>query len=159
VKNKYPLADLLRVRKLREDKALEAITVAQRRLEDDIRYLEEQKKALESFRAFRISEEVRLYNTIMKQIVKQEKVDEVKAEVTRLRLEELAHMDRVTKAEEELEAAKKNLEQAKIDYQNAIKSRQKIDEHKAIWKEVMAKEEEFKLEKEMEDFRTRVPSL
>ena len=36
-----------------------------------------------------------------------------------------------------------------------IKSRQKIDEHKAIWKEGVLKEIEFNLEKEMEDFRTK----
>lgn len=155
MKNKYPLADLLRVRLLREDKALEAITVAQRKLEDAIRYLKEQQDALESFKKFRQSEEIRLYNSIMKQVVKQEKVDEVKAEVARLRLEEIRHMEQVKQAEKDLEQAKKNLEQAKIDYQNAIKSRQKIDEHKSIWKEGVLKEIEFNLEKEMEDFRTK----
>lgn len=155
MKNKYPLADLLRVRLLREDKALEEITIAQRKLDDAIRYLKEQEDTLKSFKRFRQSEEIRLYNSIMKQIVKQEKVDEVKAEVARLRLEELAYIEKVKQAEKDLEQAKQNLEQAKIDYQNAIKSRQKIDEHKAIWKEAALKEEEFNVEKEMEDFRTK----
>ncbi len=151
----YPLNDLLRVRVLREDRAMEAVLSAQRKLEEAIRYLEAQREALASFHSFRLNEEVRLYGTIMGKKVSRNFVEEVLAGVTSLRHQELAHEERVREAEAGVVAAQTTLANAKIAYQEAIKSRQKIEEHRVIWTEEFLKEQEFYLEKELEDFRRR----
>ncbi len=151
----YPLKDLLKVRKLREDKALEAVMAAQRKLEEALRYLEAQKEALRSYHQFRLQEENRLYSTIIGKTVARSRVDEVLAEIAHLRNEELMHEKRVSEAQKNLETAQKDLDLAKKAHRDSIKNRQKIEEHRDIWLEEFKKEQEFFLEKELEDFRVR----
>lgn len=149
----YPLQDLLRVRILREDRAMEAILSAQRKVEESHRYLEDQKEALANFHQFRLTEEVRLYDTIIGKIVEQDFVDETMAQINELRHQEKLHEKRVEEAKENLKKAQDNLIQAKKNYQNAVKSRQKIEEHRVIWLEAFQKEQDFYAEKELEDLK------
>lgn len=152
---KYPLSDLLRVRLLREDKAMELLLVARKKVEEAFVFLNQKKDELSKYRVFRVNEENRLYDTIMGKKVPRTRVDEIKAEVAALQAEELAYEKRVIEAEASLEAAEKNLAQAQDFYQQAVRNRQKIEEHRTIWLEEDRKIREFLLEKELEDFRRR----
>lgn len=152
-KKKYELADLLKVRELREDSASKAVAQAQEKLESCEAYLERKKKELEDYKLWRPGEEDRLFAKIMKKEISQEKLNEVKAQVAILREKELVIEKEVEEAEVAVKEAKEALEQAKENHRKAMRELEKIKEHKIHWTEEEKKEAEFLADKEMEEFR------
>ena len=152
---KYVLEDLLRVRRLREDTAASALARQRRRADEAERHVAQCKKELIEYVQWRIGREEAIYQEIMQQMIHRRDLDDLKSQIQVLRSNELPYKEKVLEAEKALAEVRKALEQAHAAHRLAMKKREKLDEHKKIWMEQAAKEEEYSAEKELEDFRTR----
>ena len=153
--DKYPLKDLLRVRRFREDAAAAQVTKCRRAMEAAKEAIVSRKKELTDYQERRVQLEQNEYDAVVDQEIQLRDLDDLKLNIQLLRDNELAYHDRVREAQQHVVAAEKALMEAKEHYRAAVKDREKIDEHKEIWSQEMAKEAEANLEKEMEDFRVR----
>lgn len=151
----YPLKDLHRVRKFREDTA--AAEMSKRRLacEAAADELQRCKKALEEYQRYRISREQALYQEICGQAIQRKVLDQLQQSVQILREKDLQLKQEIQDAESRLEQARNELQVAREKHQQARKDREKIDEHWSVWAQQKAKESEANAEKETEDFRVR----
>ncbi len=150
---KYALQDLLKVRELREEAASKAVAKAQDKLKACEQYLEKKRKELADYKEWRPQEEKRMYDKIMKKEISQEKLREVKADIAVLRDREVAIEKEVEEAEVAVQEAEQGLQKAKDDHKASMRELEKIKEHKDIWIEEAKKEEEFAMDKELEEFR------
>lgn len=151
----YPLKDILRIRVLREEKAAENLSRAKLELEKAIKKVKQKQKELENYRVWRVKEEERMFNNIIKKKLKKEDLNELKFEIGKLRQKELDHEKAVEDAKKEKEEAARTVEDARAQYQEAVLEREKIQEHKNNWLEEWKKIEEAILEKEMEEVRLK----
>lgn len=149
----YVLAELLKIRLMREQWAKDALIKAQNVLDAAIRKVEEKKKELEDFRVWRVEEEKRLYAEVMRKRVKRNDIDALKLKLADLEKKELDHIQAIDDAKEEREQAKEGVELARTAYNLAQVGVQKLEEHKTGWMAQWTKEQEALVEKEMEDFK------
>lgn len=149
----YVLGELLKIRLMREQWAKDALIKAQNILEAAIRKVEEKKKELEDFRVWRVDEEKRLYDEVMRKHVKRIDIDALKLKLADLEKKELEHIQAIDDAKEERERAKEGVEAARVAYNLAVVGVQKLEEHKSGWMAEWTKEQEAIVEKEMEDFK------
>ncbi|HSI82937.1 MAG: YscO family type III secretion system apparatus protein [Candidatus Methylacidiphilales bacterium] len=154
---KYPLQDLLRLRKLRENNASNAVTRARKAAREAEEALEAQKKALEDYRIYRVKEEDRLYEQIILKKIHLNDLDDVKQAIGWLRERELLEIKKVADAELAVVKAKEVLEKAQLVYQQAVRDSQKIEEHKTMALEEWQKEQERNADLELEEFTPRDP--
>lgn len=154
----YLLQDLIRVREHREDKASKAVTAAMRAVKEANEQLEARQKELKDYHIWRLQEEERLMDSIMKKPVRLGEITDLKAEIGFLREKEMAYKDAVTQAEAELDRARKALEEAKMVHKKAQQDLEKLLEHREAWKEEQSLEEERLSDLELEDFRSK-PTL
>lgn len=152
---KYPLQELLRVRLIREDNAQVEVRVCRTAVETASENVKTREHERDDYIAWREQREAELYEEIMEQHVQLRKLDDLKLSISLLREKQNGYEDRVQQAIQELEEAEQQLKAAQDSCALAIKNRQKIDEHKAIWAQEEALRCEAELEKEMEDFRVR----
>ncbi|MBI1247960.1 hypothetical protein GC197_08990 [bacterium] len=152
---KYPLQDLLRVRNFREENAANALTVKRRELEQAEQLVAQRKKELEDYIQWRINRESEMYQEVMKKSIHLQALDDLKQDIQILRDKQNIYEDQITKAEKALQEAQQALEQARVHHLQAVKDRKKIDEHKELWAQEVAKISESNQEKELEDFRVR----
>ena len=152
---KYPLADLLRVRLFREDAAQAEVTAARRTLETAEQTLAARQQELTGYIEYRKRREAELYDEIMNQQIQMRDLDDLKSHISQLQHTQGQFEDNVTQAKQDVRTANAALEEAQAAYSLAVKERQKIDEHKAIWAQEETQRCEAELEKEMEDFRVR----
>lgn len=154
---KYPLEELLRVRRLREDDATNELTRRRREVEQAERMLEQRQRELEEYTAWRIQREAELYEQVIGKQVPLKALDDLKKDIQILRDQEITYQERILAAEKALAEAKARLVEAQAAYQATRKDRQKIDEHKGIWAAEAAREYEAGQELELEDFKVRAP--
>ena len=156
---KYELQDLLNVRKIREDNAAAEVTLRRQLVAEAEQNVVRRKQELQDYIQWRIQREQELYDSVMQQEVHLNDLEELKLDVQILRDKEHAYKEKIIEAEKQLKDAQDNLETAKQKYTEAVRNREKLDEHKKIWTEEAEKEQEFEAEKEMEDFRTKQPAI
>ncbi|HCJ11747.1 MAG: hypothetical protein A2Y14_03325 [Verrucomicrobia bacterium GWF2_51_19] len=152
---RYPLADLLRVRKLRKDRAEEDVQRAKQKLLEAEQWVKTCKKELEDFKIFRLKEIDRLYSSVMKKDIKREKVDEIAFDIATLDGKVIEYERAIEAAKQAVEVARQEVEDRRAALHKAMQSLQKIDEHKTAWVAGTSKEELALLEKELEDFRPK----
>jgi uncharacterized Rossmann fold enzyme len=149
---KYVLEDILRVRNFRKDVAEKNLTQAQRLVTEAEENLKRAENALEEFKIFIVTESDRLYKKVMKQKVKKEAVDSLNAALKALKSELFSREKIVADEKENLEKAKKNLEEKRIILQEANKNIEKISAHKESWMKEAQHEEEVMADRELEEF-------
>lgn len=152
---KYPLQDLLRVRNFREENAANELTVKRRELEQAEQLVVQRKRELEEYIQWRINREAEMYQEVMRKSIQLHDLDDLKQDIQILREKEHFYEDQIKKAEIALEEATRALEQARSHHLQTVKDRRKIDEHKELWAQQVAKISEANQEKELEDFRVR----
>ncbi|HQU09013.1 MAG TPA: YscO family type III secretion system apparatus protein [Opitutales bacterium] len=150
------MADLLRVRVIREDKAMREVVKAHRKLEEMRAHLEAERKALQEYHDWRVHEEQRRFDEIMHKEIVKKTLENLKVEIAALRDEELAREKRVVDAEIAVQDAEKALEEARLVHLESVKSKQKIEEHQDIWMVQAKKNDEYLLDKELEDVKLLV---
>lgn len=154
---KYPLDDLLRVRKFREDERASELTARRKAVAEAEELLQRRRQELKDYVAWRIRREQELYDEVLRQQIAVKQLDDLKINIQILRENELAYQDRIKQAEKDLEAARQALAAAQAAYQKAVRDSNKIEEHKQWWAQEAAQEAEAYQEKELEDFRVRSP--
>ena len=154
---KYPLEDLLRVRKFREDERANELTRRRKAVEAAELLVEQKKQELKDYIVWRIRREQEMYDEIMRQQIAVRTLDDLKINIQILRDKELVYQQAIQDAEKALVTARQALADAHAGYQRAVKDSRKIEEHKGWWAQEEAKEAEAVVEKELEDFRVRAP--
>lgn len=148
----YPLAVLLRVRTLRQDKALAALSAAEARLAEARRDLREAKRLHEEFLVWLAEEEERRYDEIMGRDMTLEDVDEFKRGLCEIRGREAAFLERILRARKHVEDCEGAVAAARARLLEAQRATLKIEEHRSRWQVLASKEAERKEEIELEDF-------
>lgn len=149
---RYPLHDMVFVREHREDKANKAVMKARRVVVEAEENLAAKKKLQQDFTAWRIAEEERLIQSIMRRPVKLGEITDMRLEISSMRERELDYIDQVHKAEGELDRAKEALEEAKKAYKQATQDLEKLTEHRLAWQREQNLEAERLADLELEDF-------
>lgn len=149
---KYPLTSLLRLRVLRQDKAMHTLQSCERKL---IKARKEVKKTIKKhadFLEWLVREEQIRYDGIMGTNMSLEDVDEFKAGLLSIRGRESLYLENILKARNFLQICKDDVKQAKEDLFAAQKGTIKIEVHRDKWLEFATLEAERAEEIELEDF-------
>lgn len=148
----YPLAVLLRVRTLRQDKALAALAAAEARLAEARRELREARRRHEEFLVWLAEEEERRYAAIMGRDMTLDDVDEFKRGLCAIRGREAAFLEGILRARKHVEDCEQAMARARARLLEAQRATLKIEEHRSRWQVLAHKEAERKEEVELEDF-------
>jgi hypothetical protein len=151
----YTLQPLLRIRTMREDRALGELVAAKRNLAQAEEALAARQHDLEEWEKTKEERRDRIYDAIIGREVSRDQIDMANEGVARIDEEGVLKADNVKRAEGEVKEKEAAADAARTNLNIAIKNRMKIDEHKAVWLAEEAKEQEARAEGELEDFTVR----
>ena len=137
---------------MREDRASGELTAARRAVVAAQDKLKARERDLKEFDDTKEERRDRIYAAIMGQPVSRDRIDLAQEGVARIDEEGALKLDNVAQAKNELKRREEAVEAARACFVLATKNRMKIDEHKAVWADEEAKEQEFRAEIELEDF-------
>lgn len=152
---KYVLADLMRVRNLRKDRAERELKHAREHLAQAKSMVLQREKELHDFEIWVDQEIDRQYNEVLKKQVRKGSVDDLQANIRLLKGRMLEYVKRLNDAKEEVRKAEDNV---KIKHEEVLKANrelEKLDEHKKLWIEEQKKLEELLGDREMEEVKTK----
>lgn len=149
---RYPLQDMVFVREHREDKASKAVTAARRAVLEAEQLLIARQRELDDYSKWRVIEEERLIQSIMRRPVRLGDITDIRLEISSIRERELDFIDQVRKAEGELDRAKDDLDRAKLIFKQATQDLEKLIEHRVSWQQEQNLEAERLADLELEDF-------
>lgn len=152
---KYPLRDILRIRKIKLDAALVNLQKAKIKVQKHLKKIEKQKWRIEKYAEWLPTEETKLFNKIIKQVVKKDAVSDVKARIEQHKVRQKQHDERLKKLEEEQKQLEQEVEKARVLVQTISSDLEKINQHKNNWQTDYNKEQEALLEKETEDLKRK----
>ena len=155
----YALQSLLDIRLMREDRASGELTAARQAVRTAEEALESRRRELEEFSRTKNERRDRIYAAIMGRTVSREQIDLAQEGVARIDEEGALRTDNVQRAESELKTREEQAETARMAFIAASKNRMKIDEHRAVWLAEEAREQERRVEGELEDFTGRKQDL
>ncbi len=155
----YALQPLLRIRMMREDRASGELSAARRELAAAEEALEARRRDLAAYEKTKEERRDRIYEAIIGRAVSREQIDLANEGVARIDEEGALKADNVARAEGERKKREEATEVARSNLALAMKNRAKIDEHKEVWLEAEAAEEEYRAEGELEDFIVRKPEI
>ena len=148
----YALQSMLRIRAMREDRASAELSAARQEVRKANEALEEQKKILKEYEETKEERRDRIFEAVIGRPVSREDLDRALEGVSRIDEEGVLKADNVTMAASVLKKKEDEAAQARAVFVKATKERMKISEHKAIWVAEELKEQEHRLEVELEDF-------
>jgi chromosome segregation ATPase len=148
----YPLQDMLRVRQHREDEANQAVSRARRRLAEARAAVERKQQELKEYAAWRVAEEKRLLDSLMRRPLLVGEITDVRATIGTFRDRELELNDEVVQAEKAVLQAELHLEECRQRQVKAVRDREKLSEHRTLWLRDRALEQEMTEDLELEDF-------
>jgi len=151
----YFLQPLLRIRTMREDRALGELTSARRALAAAEEELAERRRDLDAYEETKEERRDRIYDAIIGRAVSRDQVDLANEGVARIDEEGVLKADNVKRAEGVVRQKTEAVTSARDNLNRATKNRMKIDEHKSIWAAEEALAEEARAEGELEDFTVR----
>ncbi len=148
----YLLQPLLRIRTMREDRATGELTAARQALAAAEEALTARRRDLAEWEETKEERRDRIYAAIIGREVSRDQIDLANEGVARIDEEGVLKEDHVKRAEGVVKEKAAAAETARANLNLAIKNRMKIDEHRAVWLSVDAKELESRAEGELEDF-------
>ena len=151
----YVLQPLLRIRTMREDRATGELVAARQALAVAEEALAARKRELADYEATKEERRDRIYEAVIGRTVSRDQIDMANEGVARIDEEGALKVDNVAHAESERKTRESVVETARANLNLATKNRMKIDEHRAVWLEADAKEQEAREESELEDFTVR----
>ncbi|MDR3317321.1 MAG: type III secretion protein [Puniceicoccales bacterium] len=140
---KYELDDLLRVRKIRKDRAERNLKQAKQLLKEAEQALVKAKQELEEYKIFVIKETRRLYDQILKKSINKREIDNLHFIVKELQDRIFDYQKRVEEAMLACDKAKENLDNCREELRLAERSIDTIQSMKDVWLEQVKKEEEM----------------
>jgi hypothetical protein len=148
---KYVLADLMRVRELRKDRAERELLKAKEQVIEAKKVVEQRQKELEEYEKW-VEEEIdRQYDAILKQEVRKMAVDDLAENVKILRAKTADYIKRVEDAKEDVRKAEDLVKQKQDEVQQAHRNLEKLEAHKVDWIAEQRILEEFNSDKELEE--------
>ena len=156
---RYLLQDLLNVRGRREDAAHDRVMASRKLLEQAELEVVRRKQERVDYIAWRIQREEELYQQIMNHLVQIRNLDDLKIDIQLLREKESVYEQRILEAEKGVADAKDALHNAEAELRKASRDKRKLEEHKDMWTQELAKEAEMGADKETEDFRVKDPDI
>ena len=148
----YILQPLLKIRLMREDRASGELTAARQAREAAEEVLEARRQDLARYEETREERRNRIYDAIIGQTVSRDRLDLAAEGVARIDEEGALKADNVKRAEADVRTRAEQESAARRAYNEATKERMKIDEHRLVWLEAEAAEQETRAECELEDF-------
>jgi type III secretion protein O len=148
----YLLQDLVRVRQHREEQASEAVARAVRLLKEAQAALTEAQQNLADYTVWRVQEERRKLDSVMRRVLKLGELSDVRQEIALLREREFEFVDKVTQAEAAVVKAEAHLDECRQRHAQAVRELEKLLEHRALWQRERALEQERAEDAELEDF-------
>jgi len=144
-------ADLLRIKRFREDAAARAMKVAQLEVAAREQAVRDAEEAVVKHRAFREREEDRLFAEIKGTEVSMKMLDVMKAKVAQLRDDELRLREDVATARKAVPPAREALAQTESAHRDAVKATQKFVQFVEIQRAAEQKEAGRREEAELEE--------
>lgn len=151
----YTLQPLLRIRTMREDRATGELTTARRALAAAEEALAARQRDLAEWEDTKEERRDRIYDAIIGREVSRDQIDLANEGVARIDEEGVLKADNVKRAEGVVKEKSDAAEIARTNLMIATKNRMKIDEHRSIWLQAEAAEQERLAEGELEDFIVR----
>ena len=151
----YALQSMLRIREVREDKAQTALAGARRVRFEAERTKEERERDFVRFEETKDARVDAIFDAVMNKVIPRAKLDLAEEGVARIDEEGALLKDNVRQAESVVREKLTLEDTAHGVYIIAMKNRQKIEEHRAIWEEEDRKDREYRAEMELEDFTGR----
>jgi len=148
----YALQDLIRVRQHREEQASQAVTVARRRWQEASELVARKQRELADYGAWRVTEETRLLDSLLERPLRMGEITDVRQMIGLLRDREFALTDELRQAESAETKAKAALEEARQKHTKAVRDLEKLTEHRQLWLQERAREQEAAEDLELEDF-------
>jgi hypothetical protein len=155
----YLLQDLIRVREHREEQASQAVIRARRTLREAKDAATRAEKELNDYAAWRVQEERRKLDSLMRRPLKLGEISDVRQEIGMLREREFEFVDRLTQAQAAVAQAETQLEAARQKHALATRELEKLLEHRRLWQRERDLEDERAADLEAEDFSGPRPSL
>lgn len=152
---KYLLQPLLTVRVFREDAAANAMIAQRRRVAAAEVELERRRQDLADYAAWRIIREEEIWNSVIGKEVLNKDLDELKLDLQIVWAGQVERQEAVFIGEKTLEEERAKLVEAVSAHRRAMRSREKLDIHKDMWRTTVLKEAEYAAELELEDFKVR----
>ena len=140
---------------MREDRASGELVAAKRELVQAEEVLAARRRDLEAYEETKEERRDRIYDAIIGREVSRDQIDIANEGVARIDEEGVLKADNVKRAEGVVKEKEAAADAARANLNLAIKNRMKIDEHKAVWLENEAKEQDARAEGELEDFTVR----
>ena len=150
---RYALEDLLKLRGFKFQAASDELKKHRAVFEEALQTEMRKKKALTTYRAWRVKEENTLFSGFRNKRINIKKLDDFKLNIQFLREKEIDLKRKLSEAADARQEAAEALEEARRAYFAALREKQKIEEHKKAWAEAERKETERLEDKEMEEFR------
>lgn len=144
-------ADLLRIKKFREDKAERDVKVAEAKLAERLSSVKRAEEALKSYHDFRLKEEIRLFNEIRGEKIHVAALEKMKRMVALLRDEEQNLEQDLEKEKQTVPPAKENVRKAEEIHSEAVMATEKFKEFISIQMEIESLEEGRREEAESEE--------
>jgi hypothetical protein len=152
---KYLLQPLLRVRLYREDQAANAMIQQRRRVTAAEIELERRRKDLADYEVWRVRREDEIWQSVIGKEVLNKDLDDLKLDLQIVWAGQVERQEAVFAGEKSLEEERAKLLDAIVAHQRAMRSREKLDIHKEMWRTSVLKEQEYAAELELEDFKVR----
>ena len=151
----YQLESMLRIRKMREDRASEALIAASHAQELASERLLACERKRDGWERTKDARRDRVYAAIMGVPVKRADIDLAKESVSRIDEEGALLHDGVVRAQAELDSRRRESEKARERHVVAMRNREKIEQHRSLWEVEDQREREFAAEAELEEFAGR----
>lgn len=151
----YALESMLRIRRMREDRASETLVAARHAQEQAATELRRRQRKHGDWLETKEERRDRVFAAVMGVPVRRDAIDLARESVSRIDEEGVLLEDGVVRARAELEAREKESEQARTKFLAATRNREKIDQHKSLWMESERKAQEAAADAELEEFAGR----
>lgn len=143
--------DLLKIKEFRETAAKRGVKVAEARLTERLKAVDDAEEALREHHEFRIVEEKRLFDEVRGEPVHLSDLDKMKQAVGLLRDDELRLKDKIEEERKTVPPAQEALSEAKDTHSKAMTATEKFKQFVAMQMEIEKKEAAFREDAEAEE--------
>jgi hypothetical protein len=150
---------IYQIKKRREDKACRWMQEKKGEVKEAKQTLAEKQKELVDYNNFRIEREKQLFQEVVSKSMRTKELDMYKYKVGKLREGEAKKKQRAEQARKKLDDAIEVEKKAIDEYNQAFRNRRKIEEFSKVIEEQRRKDQERKMEKELEDVSHRKINL
>lgn len=151
----YALNAMLKIRKMREDRAGTELTGARRARAAAERVRDEKEATLRRFDETKETRRDRIYSAVMGRVVSMDDLDRAREAVTRIDETGMLLEEAERQAEAELQKRDREAEMARVRYVAASKKKAKIDQHRLAWELEDRRQQEMLADAEMDEFTGR----